>query len=162
MHPVHTFSPYFPKIYSNIVFPSTPMSSEWSLPFTFSSQNFECISLEGITIGFKHNTPGAEWCRGKAVELYSRGTLFASRMAYGNPDLSLLWFSSGFSYDCQQTVLIYVTTSSFEVLTYSTFMIISYPIGSYTILEVELASLNNTVLNFHFACQDGNFFSSSL
>jgi len=29
MHPVHTFPPYFPKIHSNIIFPSTPRSSEW-------------------------------------------------------------------------------------------------------------------------------------
>jgi hypothetical protein len=31
MHPVHTFPPYSPKICSNIIFPSTPRSSEWSL-----------------------------------------------------------------------------------------------------------------------------------
>jgi len=31
MHPVHTFPPYFPKIHSNIIFPSTPMSTEWSV-----------------------------------------------------------------------------------------------------------------------------------
>jgi hypothetical protein len=31
--------PYFPKIHSNIIFPSKPTSSEWSLPFRFSDQN---------------------------------------------------------------------------------------------------------------------------
>jgi hypothetical protein len=31
MHPVHTFPPYFPKMHSNIIHPSTPKSSEWSL-----------------------------------------------------------------------------------------------------------------------------------
>jgi hypothetical protein len=33
MHPVHTFPPFFPKIPSNIILPSTPRSSKWSLPF---------------------------------------------------------------------------------------------------------------------------------
>jgi hypothetical protein len=28
MNPFHTFSLYFPKIHSNIILPSTPMSSE--------------------------------------------------------------------------------------------------------------------------------------
>jgi len=28
MHPVHTFPPYLPKIHSNIILSSTPMSSE--------------------------------------------------------------------------------------------------------------------------------------
>jgi hypothetical protein len=29
MNPVHTFPPFFPKIHSNIIFPSTARSSEW-------------------------------------------------------------------------------------------------------------------------------------
>jgi hypothetical protein len=44
MSPVHNFPPYFPKIYSNIILPSTSRSSEWSLRFRFSDQNFVCIS----------------------------------------------------------------------------------------------------------------------
>jgi len=44
MHPVHIFPPYFPKIHSNIIIPSTPWSSEWSLPFKFSKQNFVRMS----------------------------------------------------------------------------------------------------------------------
>jgi hypothetical protein len=35
MHPVHTFPPYFLKIHSNIILPSTPRSPEWSLPFRY-------------------------------------------------------------------------------------------------------------------------------
>jgi hypothetical protein len=31
-HPVHSFPFCFPKIYSNIVFPSTPTFSEWFNP----------------------------------------------------------------------------------------------------------------------------------
>jgi len=31
-HQVHNFPPYFPKIHSSIIFPSMPISSEWSLP----------------------------------------------------------------------------------------------------------------------------------
>jgi len=44
MSPVHPFPHYFPKINSSIIIPSTSMSSEWSLPFRFSDQNFVCIS----------------------------------------------------------------------------------------------------------------------
>jgi hypothetical protein len=43
-NPVHTFPPSFHKIHSRIIFPSTPMSSEWSLSFGFSDQNFVRIS----------------------------------------------------------------------------------------------------------------------
>jgi hypothetical protein len=45
---VHTFPPYFSKIHSNIIFPSMPMSSEWSLPFSgffkyrTNSENTSC------------------------------------------------------------------------------------------------------------------------
>jgi hypothetical protein len=45
IHPVHNFPHYFPKIHSNIIFPSTPGSSEWSLPFRFSGQNSVWIYL---------------------------------------------------------------------------------------------------------------------
>jgi hypothetical protein len=45
MHPVHTFSVYFFKIRSNIILPPTPWSSEWSLSFRFSDQNFVCVCL---------------------------------------------------------------------------------------------------------------------
>jgi hypothetical protein len=38
MHPVHTFPHCFPNIQSNIIFPTKPRSSEWSLPFRFSDQ----------------------------------------------------------------------------------------------------------------------------
>jgi len=44
MHPVHTCTPYFPNIHSNIILPSTLRSLKWSLPFRFSNQNFVCIS----------------------------------------------------------------------------------------------------------------------
>jgi hypothetical protein len=36
---VHNLTLNFPRIYFNIVLPSTPMSSELSLPFSFSNQN---------------------------------------------------------------------------------------------------------------------------
>jgi len=44
MHPVHTSPSYFPKIHSNIIYPSMPVSSKWSLPFQFSNQNTVYIS----------------------------------------------------------------------------------------------------------------------
>jgi len=45
MNPVHNFPPYFPKIYSNIIFSPTPRSSEWYLPFRFSDKNFICFFI---------------------------------------------------------------------------------------------------------------------
>jgi hypothetical protein len=44
MHSFHTFPPYFPKIHVNIIFPSKPRLSKWSLPFRISNQNIVCIS----------------------------------------------------------------------------------------------------------------------
>jgi len=44
MNPVNTFRPYFPKIHSNIIFSSTPRSSEWSIPSRFSDKSYVCIS----------------------------------------------------------------------------------------------------------------------
>jgi len=39
MRPVHNPPPFFPKIHSNTVLPSTPRSSKLSSPFRFSDQN---------------------------------------------------------------------------------------------------------------------------
>jgi len=44
MHTVHTFSPYFRKIHSNVILPSTPSSSECFLPVRSSDQHFVRIS----------------------------------------------------------------------------------------------------------------------
>jgi hypothetical protein len=44
MNPVQTFPPYFSKTRHNSILPSTPRSSNWSLPFRFWSQNFVYIS----------------------------------------------------------------------------------------------------------------------
>jgi hypothetical protein len=43
MNPVHTVQPYFHKTHSNIIFPSMPSSSKWSLPFRLPDKNFVCI-----------------------------------------------------------------------------------------------------------------------
>jgi len=39
MYPFHSFPTYFPKIHPDSIFPSTPRSSKWFLPFKFSNQN---------------------------------------------------------------------------------------------------------------------------
>jgi len=39
MNPVDMFLQYSPKIPSNIIFPYTPRSFVWSLPFRFSDKN---------------------------------------------------------------------------------------------------------------------------
>jgi hypothetical protein len=44
LHPVRAFPPYFCKIYLNVIVPSVPMFSTWSVPYRFSGQNFVCIS----------------------------------------------------------------------------------------------------------------------
>jgi len=48
MHPVHTFPPYFPKICSDIILPSMPRSSEWSLPFRLFDQNCVCFLISPV------------------------------------------------------------------------------------------------------------------
>jgi hypothetical protein len=40
MNPTHTLQNYFNKTHFNIILPSMLRSSEWSLPFSVSSQNF--------------------------------------------------------------------------------------------------------------------------
>jgi hypothetical protein len=44
VHAVHTFPTFSPKIHTNFIFPSTPRSSEWSLPFRFSDTYIVCTS----------------------------------------------------------------------------------------------------------------------
>jgi len=44
IYPDHNFPPYFHKAHSNIIFPSTPRSSEWFFPFWCCKQNFVSIS----------------------------------------------------------------------------------------------------------------------
>jgi len=44
INPIHNLPPYFNKTDSNIILPSMPRSSEWCLPFRFSSQNIVSIS----------------------------------------------------------------------------------------------------------------------
>jgi len=44
MHPAHTFPPYLSLIHSDIIFPSTLVSSKCSLAYRFSDQNFVRIS----------------------------------------------------------------------------------------------------------------------
>jgi hypothetical protein len=55
MHPVHTVSPYFPKIHSNIILPSMPKSSEWSLHFRFSNQNINAFLISSIRATWPNN-----------------------------------------------------------------------------------------------------------
>jgi hypothetical protein len=40
MNLAHTLPPYLLTVYLNIILPSTPRSSEWSLSFSLSNQNF--------------------------------------------------------------------------------------------------------------------------
>jgi len=63
--PIHTFPPYFHKFHFNIIFTSTPMCSEWSLPFCLSHQNFLHIFHRLHTCYMRrpsHPLPVAESC----------------------------------------------------------------------------------------------------
>lgn len=44
LNPFHILTPCFFKAYFEIIFPSTPGSSKWSLILSFPSNNFVCIS----------------------------------------------------------------------------------------------------------------------
>jgi hypothetical protein len=44
MNQIHIPKPYFYNIHFNIILPSTPRSSDWSLPLRLPDQNFERIS----------------------------------------------------------------------------------------------------------------------
>jgi len=44
IHLIHVFPPYFPKIHSHVILPSTPRSSKWFRPFRFSNQIIVCAS----------------------------------------------------------------------------------------------------------------------
>jgi len=54
MHSVHPSPPYSPNIHSNIIFPSMPMSSNWSFPLRFSDQNFVYIFHLSYTCYMPH------------------------------------------------------------------------------------------------------------
>jgi len=49
MNSVHTFPTYTLHFHSNTIFPYTPMSSEWSLPFRFPDKNVVWNSLVRAT-----------------------------------------------------------------------------------------------------------------
>jgi hypothetical protein len=55
-------TPYFPKIHSNIILPSTPRSSELSLRFGFSDQNFLRISRTLYWATWNQSTPSHYVC----------------------------------------------------------------------------------------------------
>jgi len=57
------------KIHTNIIFPYTPRSSEWTVPFVFAGQNFVCIShLSRACYTFRRSRtpwfyhPDITWC----------------------------------------------------------------------------------------------------
>jgi hypothetical protein len=56
MHPVHSYPPYLLKFHSHFIFPSMPGSSEWSVPFRFSSQTLMNTST---LLCMLHNLPSS-------------------------------------------------------------------------------------------------------
>jgi hypothetical protein len=76
MNPVHILPTYLSKIHSNIIFPSTPKSSEWSPPFMFYNQHILRIShlshacymsRPSHTLPFDH--PNYIWWRVQVMKL---------------------------------------------------------------------------------------------
>jgi hypothetical protein len=60
MNPIHTFPPYFPKIQSNVIFPSPPRSSEWPYPSGFPTKILYAflISVSGVSLGYRLDDRG--------------------------------------------------------------------------------------------------------
>jgi len=56
MHPVHTLPPYFPKIHSNIIFPSMPRSSKWSFPSGFLAKILYALLISPIPSNMPHTS----------------------------------------------------------------------------------------------------------
>jgi hypothetical protein len=76
----------FPKIHSNITFPSTPRYSEWSLPFVFSNQIIVFISHLSLAYYMFHPSrppwfdhPDNIWWRVEAMKLLIVQSFPASR-----------------------------------------------------------------------------------
>jgi hypothetical protein len=59
MNPLYTFPPYFPKIRSNVIFPPTSSSSEWSLPIRFPDQTIQRIYH--LSHAYYMPTPSCPW-----------------------------------------------------------------------------------------------------
>jgi len=54
IYPFYTFLSYFPKIHFNIILLCAPRSSEWSVTFRFSDQNFvQCKTGLKLKFGTK-------------------------------------------------------------------------------------------------------------
>jgi hypothetical protein len=68
MHPINIFSPYFPKIHSNIVSPTTPRTCEWSPAFRFSNENI----VRGCIQKFPDGPPGGRTANGTAFYHYGQ------------------------------------------------------------------------------------------
>jgi hypothetical protein len=60
MHPLRIFLSYFSNIHPNVIFPSTPRSSEWSLPFRYSDQKIVCIFVSNISLRIWVSNPKVE------------------------------------------------------------------------------------------------------
>jgi hypothetical protein len=76
INPVHTIPPPFRKINFNIILPSTTVSSELSLSFRFSNQNFVLISHLRLAFYIPHQSQSSIWSIpliifGEAYKLWS-------------------------------------------------------------------------------------------
>jgi hypothetical protein len=65
MNPVHTLPICFSKIHSDYTLPSTPRSSEWSLPFRFTDQlnvaNYTRLIYLSVIQCSSNKTPASFW-----------------------------------------------------------------------------------------------------
>jgi hypothetical protein len=86
-----TFPPYIPKIHSNIILLYISKSSEWSVPFRFSNQNFVYIShyshayyMTGPVIGYHSLKYYWTYCNMNTENWYSHCCLCHVYSLYGN------------------------------------------------------------------------------
>jgi hypothetical protein len=82
-----TSSHTLPKIHCNIIFPSTPRSSKWSLPIGVSNQNIVCIShlpnscyMPQPFHPLRFDHPNNIWCSLQVMQIQSRCVMFHNNL----------------------------------------------------------------------------------
>jgi hypothetical protein len=70
IHPVYNLQPYFPKLHSNSILPSTPRFSEWPLQYVEGSCMYSISNREQLK---RNGRPAGRLCRGLTTP-HTKGT----------------------------------------------------------------------------------------
>jgi hypothetical protein len=102
MHPVHTIPPYFPNIHSNIIFPSTPRSSEWSFSFRIFLPELYVINCLKIKVTVTYEIDSRNACCYPIIKLLSSCLLSSVVMKLGllvwGKNLNYRWLQANCSW----------------------------------------------------------------